>query len=205
MFYYIEGTVALLDVGLAVIDCGGVGYALNTTTNSLSRLRVGERARMYVYTVIREDCFDLYGFFTLEEKRSFEMLVGVSGVGPKVAQAILSSNTPDALALAIVSGNEKALTSVPGIGKKIAQRILHGKLRTGFRNRGRRSGGRGQTGGRGGGAGRSGIRKRRDRRGSQGAGSAESDGGGDHPPGAAQYGQVRRDDVGYQLFGSGGG
>ncbi len=124
MFYYIEGTVALIDVGLAVIDCGGVGYELNTTTNSLSRLRVGERARMYVYTVIREDCFDLYGFYTLEEKRSFEMLVGVSGVGPKVAQAILSSNTPDALALAIVSGNEKALTSVPGIGKKIAQRIL---------------------------------------------------------------------------------
>ena len=124
MFYYIEGTVALIDLGLAVIDCGGVGYALNTTANSLSRLRVGERARLYVYTVIREDTFDLYGFFTQEEKRSFEMLVGVSGVGPKAAQAILSSNTPEALSLAIVSGNEKALTSVPGIGKKIAQRIL---------------------------------------------------------------------------------
>ena len=124
MFYYIEGTVALIDVGLAVIDCGGVGYALNTTTNSLSRLRVGERARLYVYTVIREDIFDLYGFYTREEKRSFEMLVGVSGVGPKVAQAILSSNTPETLSLAIVSGNEKALTAVPGIGKKIAQRIL---------------------------------------------------------------------------------
>ena len=124
MFYYIEGTVALIDGAVAVIDCGGVGYALNTTVNTLSRLRVGETARLYVYTVIREDCFDLYGFYTREEKRSFEMLIGVSGVGPKVAVAILSSNTPEALSLAIVSGNEKALTGVPGVGKRIAQRIV---------------------------------------------------------------------------------
>lgn len=124
MFYYIEGTVALIDNGLAVVDCGGVGYALNTTVNTLSRIRVGERARLFVYTVIREDCFDLYGFAAQEEKRSFEMLMGVSGVGPKVALAILSANTPEALSLAVISGNEKALTAVPGIGKKIAQRIL---------------------------------------------------------------------------------
>lgn len=124
MFYYVEGTLAAIDLGLAVIDCGGVGYALNTTANSLSQLRLGEKARLYVYEVIREDCFDLYGFATMEEKRSFEMLVGVSGVGPKAAQAILSSNTPESLSLAIVSGNEKSLTAVPGIGKKIAQRIV---------------------------------------------------------------------------------
>jgi len=124
MFYYIEGTVALFDNSVAVIDCGGVGYALNTTVNTLSRIRVGERARLYVYTLIREDCFDLYGFATQEEKRSFEMLIGVSGVGPKAAQAILSANTPEALSMAVISGNEKALTVVPGIGKKIAQRIL---------------------------------------------------------------------------------
>ena len=124
MFYYLEGTVSVIDVGLAVIDCGGVGYAVNTTVNTLSRLRLGERARLYTYPVIREDCFDLYGFATMDEKRSFEMLIGVSGVGPKAAQAILSSNTPEALALAIVSGNDKALTVVPGIGKKIAQRVI---------------------------------------------------------------------------------
>ena len=124
MFYYIEGTVALIDVGLAVIDCGGVGYALNATTNTIARLKAGERVRLYVYEMIAEDRFDLYGFYSREEKRSFEMLVGVSGVGPKVAQSILSSNTPEALSLAIVSGNEKALTAVPGIGKKIAQRVL---------------------------------------------------------------------------------
>lgn len=124
MFYYINGVVSVIDVGLVVIDCGGVGYALNTTANSLSRLRMGEKAKMYIFEVIREDCFDLYGFATPEEKRSFEMLIGVSGVGPKAAQAILSSNTPESLSLAIVSGNEKSLTAVPGIGKKIAQRIV---------------------------------------------------------------------------------
>ena len=124
MFYYIDGTLALIDGSVAVVDCGGVGYALNTTVNSLSRLRVGERAKMYVYTIIREDCFDLYGFASLEEKHSFELLIGVSGVGPKAAQAILSANTPESLTMAVVSGNEKALTVVPGIGKKIAQRVL---------------------------------------------------------------------------------
>ena len=124
MFYYIDGTLALIDGTVAVVDCGGVGYALNTTVNSLSRVRIGERARFYVHTLIREDCFDLYGFVTAEEKRSFELLIGVSGVGPKAAQAILSANTPEALSMAVISGNEKALTVVPGIGKKIAQRIL---------------------------------------------------------------------------------
>ena len=124
MFYYIDGTLALIDGTVAVVDCGGVGYAVNTTVNSLARLRAGERARLYVCSIIREDCFDLYGFATIEEKRSFEMLIGVSGVGPKAAQAILSANTPEALTMAVISGNEKALTVVPGIGKKIAQRIL---------------------------------------------------------------------------------
>lgn len=124
MFYYIEGIVSLIDGTLAVVDCGGVGYAVNTTTNSLSRVRMGEKARFYTCTIIREDCFDIYGFATQDEKRCFELLTGVSGVGPKAAQSILSSNTPEALSLAILSGNEKALTVVPGIGKKIAQRLI---------------------------------------------------------------------------------
>lgn len=124
MFYYIEGIVALIDGNVAVVDCGGVGYAVNTTSNSLSRVRIGEKARFYICSIIREDSFDLYGFATTDEKRSFELLTGVSGVGPKAAQAILSSNTPESLAFAIVSGNEKVLTAVPGIGKKIAQRVI---------------------------------------------------------------------------------
>lgn len=124
MFYYIEGVVSLIDGPVAVVDCGGVGYAVNTTVNSLSRVRIGEKARFYTCTIIREDCFDIYGFATAEEKRCFELLIGVSGVGAKAAQAILSANTPESLSLAIMSGNEKALTAAPGIGKKIAQRVI---------------------------------------------------------------------------------
>ncbi len=124
MFYYIEGKLSLIEPGLAVVDCGGVGYALNTTANTLSRVHSGDTVRLYTCEIVREDCFDLYGFATREEKHAFELLLGVSGVGPKAALGILSSNTPEALSVAILSGNERALTVVPGIGKKMAQRIL---------------------------------------------------------------------------------
>jgi len=124
VFYYIEGEVSLLENNLAVIDCSGVGYGISISTQTLGRLKLGNRARLYIYTLVREDCFDLYGFYTREEKRSFELLISVSGVGPKAAQAILSATTPDSLTLAIMSGNEKALMVAPGIGKRIAQRVI---------------------------------------------------------------------------------
>ena len=124
MFYYFNGEVTLLESNLAVVDCGGVGYACRTSSYTLSRLHVGERARLYTYCSIREDAFDIYGFSTREELRNFELLLGVTGVGAKAAQAILSANTPESLSLAIMSGNEKALTAAPGIGKKIAQRVI---------------------------------------------------------------------------------
>lgn len=124
MFYYLNGTVAHLAPYLAVIDCGGVGYACRTTNHTLSGLTRGGQAKLYTYLHVREDIFELYGFSTEGELSSFQMLIGVSGVGPKAALAILSSNTPEGLAMAIVSGNEKALTCAPGIGKKIAQRII---------------------------------------------------------------------------------
>ena len=124
MFYYIEGTVSILEPMLAVVDCNGVGYALNITANTAGRLKTGEKARLYTYCLIREDCFDLYGFYSLDEKRCFELLIGVSGVGPKAAQAILSASTPESLSLAVISGNERALTVAQGIGKKIAQRVI---------------------------------------------------------------------------------
>ena len=124
MFYYLNGTVAEIAAGLAVIDCGGVGYACATTNYTLSQLKKGERARLYTYLHVREDIFELYGFASQQELNSFKMLIGVSGVGPKAALAILSVGTPETLAMAIVTGDEKALTAAPGVGKKLAQRIL---------------------------------------------------------------------------------
>lgn len=124
MFYYLNGIVAEIGSNLAVIDCGGVGYACATTNYTLSQLTKGERGKIYTYLHVREEIFELYGFASRGELNSFKMLLGVSGVGPKAALAILSSATPDQLALAIVSGDEKALTAAPGIGKKIAQRII---------------------------------------------------------------------------------
>lgn len=124
MFYYIEGNVSIIEQGIAVLDVGGIGYCCYTTLNTLSHLETGKRARLYTYCNIREDVFDIYGFYDQGEKRCFEMLISVSGVGPKAALSILSSSTPEALAMAVVSDNEKALTVAPGIGKRIAQRII---------------------------------------------------------------------------------
>lgn len=124
MFYHISGKVAAIEPNLAVIDCGGVGFALNVSVNTLSRLQMGESAKLYTVEHIREDAFELFGFFDRQEKRCFEMLIDVSGVGPKAAISVLSSVTPETLAMAVISGDEKALTAAPGIGKKIAQRIL---------------------------------------------------------------------------------
>ena len=124
MFYYIEGTVALIDVGLAVIDCGGVGYACYTTNNTLARLKTGQTARLYTYCNIKEDAFDIFGFYTREEKACFEQLLGVTGVGPKAALAILSVVTPDQLTLAVMSQDDKTITMAQGVGKKLAQRII---------------------------------------------------------------------------------
>lgn len=124
MFYYLNGTVAVMDNCLAVIDCGGVGFSCNTSLRSLSMLEIGKKVKMYTSCVIREDAFDIYGFTTQAELNSFKMLTGISGVGPKAALSILSSSSPEDLALAVANGNEKALTIAPGIGKKLAQRIL---------------------------------------------------------------------------------
>ena len=124
MFYYLNGIVAHKAPYLAVIDCGGVGYACRTTTYTLSGLKMGEKGKLFTYLNVREDSMELYGFGTEQEKSCFEMLIGVSGVGPKAALSILSATTPDRLALSIITGDEKALTVAPGIGKKIAQRII---------------------------------------------------------------------------------
>ena len=124
MFYYLNGVVAEMEANLAVIDCGGVGYACATTNYTLSQLKKGERAKLYTYMNVREDAVELFGFASQSELHSFKLLLGVSGVGPKAALSILSANTPANLAMAVVMGDEKALTAATGIGKKIAQRII---------------------------------------------------------------------------------
>lgn len=124
MLYHIEGKLAELEPGLAVIDCGGVGFALNITVNTASGLHLGDRVKLFVAEAIGESNYDLFGFLTKSEKRCYEMLISVSGIGPKAALSILSYSTPESLALAIMNNDEKALTVAPGIGRKIAQRVI---------------------------------------------------------------------------------
>ena len=124
MFYYLNGTVALLDQNLAVIDCHGVGYECHVSSGTLARLTVGKSAQLFTYCHIREDAFDLFGFFSREEKRCFELLLGVSGVGPKAALAILSAVSPEGLSLAVMTEDSKALQAAQGVGKKMAQRVI---------------------------------------------------------------------------------
>ena len=124
MFYYLNGAITLLDANLAVVDCGGVGYACHTTNYTLSKLQVGKQAKLFTFCNIKEDAFDIYGFSTREELNCFEKLLGVGGVGPKAALAILSVVTPDQFTLAVMTQDDKTLTMAQGVGKKLAQRIL---------------------------------------------------------------------------------
>ena len=124
MLYYVSGPVTVLEPGLAVIDCGGVGYGCRVTAYTAGQLRLNQPARLYITESIREDAFDLYGFISKEEQRCYELLTSVSGVGPKAAMAILSAGGPQNFTLAVMTGDEKMLTAAQGIGKKIAQRII---------------------------------------------------------------------------------
>lgn len=113
----------MIQPGLAVIDCGGVGYACKTSQTTCASLTVGKKAKLYTYLHVGENIFDLYGFADQEELNCFQMLISVSGVGPKAALAILSTAPTSQLALSIITGDAKLLTRAPGVGKKIAQRI----------------------------------------------------------------------------------
>jgi Holliday junction DNA helicase RuvA len=124
MLYYVSGPVAVLEPGLAVIDCGGVGYGCRVTAYTAGQLKLNQSARLYITEAIREDAYDLYGFISKEEQRCFELLTSVNGVGPKAAMAILSAGGPQNFTLAVMTGDEKMLTAAQGVGKKIAQRII---------------------------------------------------------------------------------
>lgn len=124
MLYYVSGTVTILEPGLAVVDCGGVGYGCRVTAYTAGQLKLNTSARLYVTESIREDAHDLYGFINKEEQRCFALLTSVNGVGPKAAMAILSAGGPQNFTLAVMTGDEKMLTAAQGVGKKIAQRII---------------------------------------------------------------------------------
>ena len=123
MLYYVSGTVSILEPGLAVIDCGGVGYGCRVTAYTAAQLKLNQKARLYITESIREDAFDLYGFISREEQRCYELLTSVNGVGPQAAMAILAAG-PQNFTLAVMTGDEKLLTAAQGVGKKIAQRII---------------------------------------------------------------------------------
>ena len=123
MLYYVSGQVALLEPGLAVIDCGGVGYGCRVTAYTAAQLKLNQNAKLFVSESIREDAYDIYGFISREEQRCYELLTSVNGVGPKAALAILSAG-PQNFTLAVMTGDEKLLTAAQGVGKKLAQRII---------------------------------------------------------------------------------
>ncbi|MGW2328535.1 Holliday junction branch migration protein RuvA [Streptomyces sp. NPDC001700] len=124
MIAFVSGPVAALAPDTAVVEVGGVGMAVQCTPGTLAGLRVGEPARLATSLVVREDSLTLYGFADDDERQVFELLQTASGVGPRLAQAMLAVHAPDALRLAVSTGDEKALTAVPGIGKKGAQKLL---------------------------------------------------------------------------------
>ena len=124
MIYSVTGKLIAMEPGFAVVEAGGVGYRCSTTTSTLAKLPGrGREVTLLTYLYLREDVLELFGFYTEEELRCFRLLIGVSGVGPKVALAILSALTPQKLMLAIAAGDAKAV-KVPGVGPKISQRII---------------------------------------------------------------------------------
>ncbi|CAM5564871.1 Holliday junction branch migration protein RuvA [Streptomyces microflavus] len=124
MIAFVSGPVAALAPTTAVIEVGGIGMAIQCTPQTLAVLRVGQEAKLATSLVVREDSLTLYGFADDDERQVFELLQTASGVGPRLAQAMLATHSPDALRLAVSTGDEKALTAVSGIGKKGAQKLL---------------------------------------------------------------------------------
>ena len=125
MYYYIKGTLIKKAENFVVVDCGGVGYMINTSLTSISTLgTAGSEVTMYTYLVVREDAMELCGFASIEEKELFLKLISVSGVGPKAAMSILSVGSPSQIAAAIITNDTKTITKAQGVGPKVAQRVI---------------------------------------------------------------------------------
>lgn len=124
MIYSITGNVLHIGSDMVVIECGGIGYYINTTLTTLSQISAKtSKVTLYTHLAVREDDISLYGFATYDELNAFKLLTSVSGVGPKVGLSILSVLTPQSFALAVATGDSKAFTKAKGVGSKVAQRI----------------------------------------------------------------------------------
>jgi Holliday junction DNA helicase RuvA len=124
MFYHLRGEIAHIEPQLAVVDCNGVGYAVRTSTRTLSRMNVGDTIKLLTYVQTTETSTEIFGFLEQLELYMFKLLLSVNGVGTKSALSALSTSSPEELANAITSGDEALLITMPGIGKKSAQRII---------------------------------------------------------------------------------
>lgn len=124
MFYHIEGIVSEIGTNYIVLDCGGLGFQIYSSLSSIAGVTTGKKAKLLISEAISENTFDLYGFISRKEKQFFDLLLSISGVGPKAAISLLSYVTPDQLTASVINNDVKALTAAPGIGKKIAQRIV---------------------------------------------------------------------------------
>lgn len=125
MYSYIKGTLTDMEEDLVVVETGGIGYNIYTTGQTFQYLpSVGEEVKLYTYLHVREDAMILYGFLTKDDLRVFKLLIGVSGIGPKGALAILSVMTTDDLRFAVLGDDVKAIAKAPGVGAKTAQRLI---------------------------------------------------------------------------------
>lgn len=126
MYYYLKGELAYRDINTCVVDCGGVGYKLTVsyTTSDTLMTKLGKEVKLFTHLAVRQDGIELFGFGSSEERECFNRLTSVSGIGPKVAMSILSTMTPDKLAVAITTEDVKAISKAPGIGPKVAARIV---------------------------------------------------------------------------------
>ena len=123
MFYSLTGTVVHIDESMLALECGGVAFACSATANTLRELRVGERAVLFTFLNVRDDALELFGFGTKAELACFRQLIGVTGVGPKAALAVLSAFSPEQLGYFVAAGDIKSITRAQGVGKKLAERI----------------------------------------------------------------------------------
>ena len=124
MIYSVRGNLILMEAGFAVVECGGVGYRVQTSISTQKQLKLNTEVMLYTHMNVREDAMELFGFASKGELNTFRMLIGITGVGPKVALAILSELSSEQIAMCVSAGDSKTLTRANGVGPKLAQRIV---------------------------------------------------------------------------------